>query len=152
MNKKDIFDVSLSFLIFSLVLSGCFSGIRTPRPPEPPVIDQPYDASRGAQLRIINKGSAYIHNLTVIFPENNIAFGDVPAGATTDYRLVSNGVYNYAAYRYFQNGQEITQPVIDWVGENPRAGKLFTYVIQYDPSKPKPEQIQLIEVRNDRGS
>jgi hypothetical protein len=81
----------------------------------------------------------------VVFPEEEIAFGDVPAGATTGYLDVPQGVYAYAAYRLVVDGEQVTQPVIDWVGEEPLEGKAFTYTIDYDPI----QRIQLIEVTID---
>ena len=35
----------------------------------------------------------------------------------------------------------LTQPVIDWVGEEPMAGEAFTYVLQYDRSRPLLQRI-----------
>jgi len=45
------------------------------------------------------------------------------------------------------NGQQVTQPVIDWVGEQPRPGKSFTYVISFDPTNPNMQAIELQEVQ-----
>jgi len=85
--------------------------------------------SDSAQLRITNVGSTPIRNLTVLFPEDQVAFGDVAVGETTAYREVSQGVYSYAAYRIEVDGELVTQPVIDWVGEAPMDGESFTYAL-----------------------
>ena len=74
---------------------------------------------------------------------------DVPAGQTTDYQPAPNGVYNYAAYEFEVNGETQMQPVIDWVGESPRPGQSYTYVIELDASQPAMQQIKLIEVLAD---
>lgn len=101
------------------------------------------------QLRLRNSGTAPITNLRVLFPEQEIAFGDVPPGATTVYKAVPKGVYRYAAYRYDVNGETVTQPVIDWVGESPIEGSSFTYTITYDPAAQPFQRIQLLDVNRD---
>ncbi len=68
---------------------------------------------------------------------------------TTEYRTVPSGVYGYAAYRFDANGVTVTQPVIDWVGEQPMEGQAFTYIIELDPSLPSLQWIQLVEVNPD---
>ncbi len=108
-----------------------------------------FSASQTPRLRITNSGTHSIQNLTVLFPEDRIEFGDVPAGGTTEYKHVPNGVYSYAAYRYEVNGQTITQPVIDWVGEQPMAGDSFTYTINVDSSRPELQRVQLVDVTRD---
>jgi hypothetical protein len=101
-------------------------------------------------LRITNNGSVLIKNLVVLFPQDRIAFGDVPPGTTTDYKQVSNGVFRYAAYQFEVDGQVITEPAIDWIGESPMNGTLFTYTIDFDPNRINTgNRIRLIEVKND---
>jgi len=77
-------------------------------------------------------GSAPIRNLTVLFPEEQVHFGDVAVGATSTYVDVQHGVYRYAAYRLEVDGTLVTQPVIDWVGEEPMEGQSFTYSLAVD--------------------
>jgi hypothetical protein len=98
------------------------------------------------RLRITNSGVQPIENLIVWFPEDQIEFGDIPAGATTESKDVPNGVYRYAAYRLEVEGQMITQPVIDWVGEEPLLADRFTYTLDFDPSRPQMQMVQLLEV------
>jgi hypothetical protein len=101
-------------------------------------------------LRITNNGFVPIKNLVVLFPHDRIEFGDVPAGTTTDYKETSNGVFRYAAYQFEVDGQTVTEPAIDWIGESPMSGILFTYTIDYDPNRTDTGgRIQLIEVKND---
>jgi len=101
------------------------------------------------RLRMTNSGTIAIKNLTVLFPQDQIEFGDIPAGTMTEYRKVPNGVFRYAAYRFEINGQVITQPVIDWVGEEPMAGNAFTYTIDIDFNRPKLQRVLLISVTRD---
>lgn len=120
--------VSLVVLVFVLVLASCGTGAESSR------------------LRITNGGDEPIAGLIVLFPEEGITFGDVAPGETTEYEVVSQGVYRYAAYRFQHGGETVTQPVLDWVGEEPMRGEAFTYVIEYDPTRPQLQQVQLAEV------
>jgi hypothetical protein len=118
-----------------------------------PTVETPQSAPTeetvsGPRLRIQNTGAYDIKGLTVLFPDSRIHFGDVPAGVTTGYMPAPQGVYNYAAYKFLHNGQEITQPVIDWVGESPRPGDSFTYVIDYDPARQNMQLIRLVSVQD----
>ncbi|MHB8114658.1 MAG: hypothetical protein ACYDHA_14545 [Bellilinea sp.] len=115
----------------SITLNGCIKKSATPR------------------LRLINDGTYLITDLKIVFPKDQLEFGDIKAGAITEYKDVPNGVYRYAAYKYQLNGKEITQPVIDWVGETPLEGISFTYTIAYDPNRPQGQAIQLLEVTKD---
>jgi len=128
----------ITFLVFlSLALAGC--GALTAGQPEAA------PTASGPRLRITNNGEHYIKNLTVLFPDQEITFGDVAAGATTEYQPAPDGVYNYGAYRYEVDGETVTQPVIDWVGETPKQGS-FTYVIEYSPDMPLMQRITLVDV------
>ncbi len=122
-----------SILILSVTLSGC-----TPT------------SAGTSRLRVINKSSYPVVNLVVWFPEDKISFGDIPAGTTTEYLAVPNGVYRYAAYKFDIDGEAITQPVIDFVGEEPLVGNLFTFTIDFDPNRASTNDwVQLVDVRTD---
>ena len=99
-----------------------------------------------AHLRISNSGKMDIKNLTVLFPEDQIKFGEIYAGSTTEYLNVPSGVYGYAAYQFEFDGQLITQSVTDWVGEVPLAGINFTYTIDFNSNRPQWGMVKLIEV------
>ena len=106
------------------------------------------------QLRITNSGDTDITGLVVIFPAgygwdagtSRIEFGDIPAGQTSEYQNVPSGVYRYAAYDYVLDGVKVGQPVTDWVGEEPMAGKKITYQIALDLNKVVGNQVSLIMV------
>lgn len=102
-----------------------------------------------ASLRIYNAGSAPLTGLRVGFPDAEVSFGDVPAGATTGYRVVSGGVYRYAAYRFVHEGDTIGQPVEDWFGEVPMRGERFTYTLALNPASGSPPTIDLLGVAKD---
>lgn len=122
----------LSAILFtlSIILTGCTS-------PSAP------------RLRITNNGTAAIKNLTVLFPQDQVQFGDIPVDATTEYQDVPNGVYRYASYRLEVHGQPITVPVIDWVGEEPMEGSAFTYTLAVDPDRSLLGIVRLIDVTQD---
>ncbi len=86
-------------MIISTLLGACGDS--------PPQIPQP---------RIINSGAMPIEDFSVLFPEDEISFGNIPANSTTEYFKVPNGVYGYAAYRHKVDGEFFIQPIEDWVG------------------------------------
>lgn len=107
-------------------------------------------SSRTPQLRITNIGPASANALTVLFAQNAVPFGDVAVGTTTGYKDVNAGVFRYAAYRFEIDGQIVTQPVIDWVGEQPMEGDAFTYAIEVDPRRPRTQIVRLISVTREQ--
>lgn len=123
--------VCLLLLALSVVgVSGC-------TPSAPPI----------QQLRITNNGKQTVENISILFPEDEINFGSILPGVTTEYQNVPNGVYGYAAYRFEISGEPIIQSVTDWVGEVPLKGDTFTYVINFSSSRSQWEMVKLIEVK-----
>jgi hypothetical protein len=126
-------------LVLNLTLSGCAS--QSASSTQSPVVQQ---------LRIINNGPYAVDNLVVRFPGVNVAFGDVPAETTTEYKNVPNGVFRYAAYDFEVDGKVMSQAVIDWMGETPMDGNSFTYIINFDPDRfGTNDSVQLVEVKTD---
>jgi hypothetical protein len=155
MRRRSVTFASLLFLL--LVVGSCTDGedrssdTLSPSAGTLPATTSPPTASVPTpQLRIANEGQEDIHGLSVIFPESEVVeFGDVPAGTVTEYRHVPGGVYEYAAYEYLSGAGREIQPVIDWVGEDPMAGKRFTYRVQFEPREPT--QLNLLGVVVDEG-
>lgn len=137
----------LFLLLVGWAVAGCVPGpAATDAPPAAPTsASEQFDTA----LRIHNSGDQDITNLTVIFPNERIVFGDVVAGETTEYKEAVVGVYNYGAYEYEVDGQIVSQPVIDWVGESPKTGALFTYEIRYNPGQPQMLAIELVQVTSE---
>ena len=109
------------------------------------------------RLRIANQSASTIYNLRVRFPDETVEFGDVLPGVTTDYQVVSRGVYRYAGYQIELNGQNYDQVPYDFLGETPMSGNAFTYILVFDPvrktdpvQKTGIEVIQLIDVKEDQ--
>jgi hypothetical protein len=128
-----------------VVVVLCLYGCDEARLPSP----SPSPAPPGASLRIVNAGPGPVRDLTVLFPDSQTSFGDVAVGAATPYRTVARGVFRYAAYRLEIDGEIVTQPVIDWVGEMPMEGRAFTYTIDVDFRRPRLQTIQLLTVTRD---
>jgi hypothetical protein len=105
--------------------------------------------AQAPRLRIKNQGQVTVKNLSVLFPEEEVGFGDVPAGVTTQYKEVPRGVYHYSAFRLELNGKMITQVVEDWVGEEPMGEGAYTYAIDVDPSRGERQIVRLINVSKD---
>ena len=106
------------------------------------------DGASAARLRVTNSGAA-VEDLVVVFPSDEIDFGDVAAGATTEYRDVPHGVFRQAAFRTTVDGRERTQNVKCWVGEKPLAGAAFTYVIDVDASRTEQAVVRVESVTRD---
>jgi hypothetical protein len=124
----------LTVLLLSSIAAGC-TPFRFGRP----------------QLRIANTSRFALDRLVVIFPNERIVFGPIPAGVTTAYQPAEHGVYGYAAYEGVADGRVFQQPVIDWVGEQPLAGARFTYALSVDPQRDAWSIVQA-EVRTDEHS
>jgi hypothetical protein len=145
MKHRGIFGLIL-VAVFALALAAC-QAAATPAPTQ--TAEATPGSAGASRLRITNAGSTPIKNLTLLFPDEEIFFGDVAAGATTAYVDVKNGVYGYAAYRYELDGSEVTQPVIDWVGEEGKQG-WFTYTIDFDPARAAMQRIMQQSVTQDQ--
>jgi hypothetical protein len=102
------------------------------------------------QLRIVNTSGTRFSQLSALFPQDQVSFGDVGPGATTDYRSTSGGVYRYAAWQYQRGGAQVVEPVIDWVGESPMEGRAFTYTINVRTFEDGIARIVLTNVTRDR--
>jgi hypothetical protein len=156
MNHSKLLQQAIGVMLAMVFLVGCGSPAVTPVSEAPPATSTPEPlaatpmaAPQTPRLRITNAGTMAVEDLTVLFPEDEIKFGDIPPGTTTDYQDVPNGVYGYAAYRFEIDGKGILQPVTDWVGEEPWGGKAFTYTIGFDSNRPQGMMVQLIEVTID---
>lgn len=102
-------------------------------PPRPTTSSTSFTPVR---LRITNTSATPLDQLIVMFPNEQIDFGAIPAGATTDFQPVQGGVYSYAAYRATINRQPLTQGGSDWLGEQPLVGTRFTYVLSINLQQP----------------
>lgn len=102
-----------------------------------------------ACLRVTNSSEQAVQRWWVLFPNESIDFGNVPSGATTEYKEVRSGVYRYAAFQLELEGQFVEQPVIDWLGESPLPGRSFTYELALVPHEGR-QIVAIVEVTTDR--
>ena len=111
---------------------GC--NVDPPIPPNLPPPPKPAGAPH-SRLRVRNVGSLAIRELVIMFPYEDVRFGDVGNGTTTRYLDVPRGVYSLAAIRHSwgPQGRPITQGVTDWLGERPLPVGDFTYELRAEP-------------------
>ena len=95
----------------------------------PPVSQSSSSVSR---IRVVNDSAEAVRDLHLLFPEDEVAVGDVAAGSASGYVEVPHGVYNYSAFRFLRGGESVVQPVIDFVGETPLPIDDYTYVLGVD--------------------
>jgi hypothetical protein len=111
----------------------------------PPVSETGSSVSR---IRVVNESSEELRDLELLFPQEEVAVGDVAAGAASDYVEVPQGVYNYSAFRFLRDGKSVVQPVIDFVGESPLPIDDYTYLIGVDSERR--DQLELLTVFRSR--
>ena len=135
-------------MMVALALGACVGVEGTAGPPP--------GAPEPQRLRVGNLSDQPIEGLVVLFPgaawdgpAARVEIGDVPSGELSDYVEVPGGVYRYAAYEYVLDGERLTQPVTDWVGESPMAGRAFTYELSFDPDGQYGQHITLVAVTVD---
>lgn len=90
-------------------------------PTEEPVIEMP-------QIRLWNRSERDMENITVIFPEQEEDYADIPAGHTSDYRAVEPA-YRYAYIHLTSAGEAYVWQPIDYVGETPLEPGYYTYAL-----------------------
>jgi hypothetical protein len=140
-NRFPFIVMSILFVL-GILLASC-----APQAAQPTSTSEPQ--SGGPRLRVINAGALPIEDLVILFPDERINFGDLAPGETSEYQPVQNGVYGYAAYELTHNGETVMQPVLDWMGASPLSGSQFTYVIDFDPTRPQMQQVMASEVISD---
>lgn len=84
------------------------------------------------RLQIVNSGDADISELAVLFPNERVRVGGVPAYSTAGFVPVAKGVYAFAAFEFAVAGQPVQQPVLDWTNEKPLDGADFQYVVSLE--------------------
>jgi hypothetical protein len=102
-----------------------------------------------AELRIYNDGSVVLQQFTVLFPKDEVTFGEVGANARSSYLRVPHGIGRDASFRFVLNGVPVKQFVADFVGWKPLSGKAFTYHVRIEPGRSQPF-LHVIEVVRDK--
>ena len=100
--------------VLLLVLPGCDSPL--------------WPGGGDVRIRIANLSSFPFERVHVVFPENRVSYGVIPAYGLSDYHDLSTA-YRYAYIDVQIAGEELIIQPIDYVGENTlRAGK-YTYAL-----------------------
>jgi hypothetical protein len=88
----------------------------------------PFGPDGDVEIRIANLSSFAFERVDVVFPEDEVSYGAIPAHGTSSYRGVSEA-YRYAYIEVQISGEELVLQPIDYVGENTlRPGK-YTYLL-----------------------
>jgi hypothetical protein len=93
---------------------------------------------------VVNGSTTDLKGLVLWFPVDEVLIGDLAAGATSGYVKVPKGVYSYSAFRHTRDGEEIVQPVIDFVGERPLPLDDYTYLLDVDPDSEYPIELRSV--------
>lgn len=80
------------------------------------------------EIRIQNASSFPFQRVDVVFPEDQVSYGSIPANSTSDYRGVSRA-YRYAYIEVEIAGEELRIQPIDYVGESLLDSGRYTYVL-----------------------
>jgi hypothetical protein len=90
--------------------------------------DNPFAASGDIEIRISNESSVAFDDVDVVFPEDSVDYGLVPAHGRSAYRGVSVA-YRYALIIVKVGGQERRLQPIDYVGETELRPGRYTYLL-----------------------
>lgn len=101
----------LAMLSLSMSLCACASDVR---------------------IRVANRSDVPMTTVIVQFPSQSETYGDIPAGASTEYRAVTEA-YRYAYVEAtVEDKRAIIQP-IDFIGETLLSSGNYTYALTYQP-------------------
>ena len=96
-----------------LVFAGC------PAPTEPP---------GGVNIRVANESSFPFSDVDVVFPQDSVDYGTVPAHGASEYRRVTQA-YSYALIIVQVGGEELRLQPVDYVGETALTAGRYTYAL-----------------------
>lgn len=113
-----------------------------------PSVSEP--SSAASRIRVVNDSANELRDLHLLFPQEEVAIGDVAPGSASGYVEVPQGVYNYSAFRFLRGGESVVQPVIDFVGETPLPVDDYTYLLGVDEDRG--DQLELLTVFRSRPS
>lgn len=85
----------------------------------------------GLQIRVANASAFTMEQVTIGFPSQEVQYGTLAAGATSEYRDVEQA-YRYAAVTVMVEDERLVMQPIDFVGESLLAPGRYTYVLDVD--------------------
>jgi hypothetical protein len=80
------------------------------------------------EVRIANLSSFAFERVDVVFPEDEVSYGAIPANGLSTYRGVEKA-YRYAYIEVQMAGEELRIQPIDYVGENLLGSGKYTYAL-----------------------
>ena len=104
--------------LFSLVLALAVPGCDNPLLP----------GGGDVRIRIANLTPFPFERVDVVFPEDEVSYGAIPAHGLSDYHDVSEA-YRYAYIEVQIAGEELVIQPIDYVGENTLGPGKYTYAL-----------------------
>jgi hypothetical protein len=84
------------------------------------------------RIRIQNAGALDFTRTLVVYPEQQVQYGLVRAGTSTEYRELSKA-YRYAYIEVEAGGRRYVLQPIDYVGERLLGSGSYTYRVTVDP-------------------
>src|SRR5262245_2445761 len=90
--------------------------------------DNPFDSSGDVEVRVANLSAFAFADVDVVFPEDSVDYGAVPASGISEYRDVSKA-YRYALIIVQVGGEELRLQPIDYVGETELRPGRYTYLL-----------------------
>lgn len=90
--------------------------------------DSPFGPEGDVEIRIANNSSFAFQRVDVVFPEDEVSYGAVPAHGATSYHSVETA-YRYAYIEVQVDGEELIIQPIDYVGETPLEPGRYTYAL-----------------------
>ena len=105
-------------------------------------------------VRVSNQGPDDLAGYTMEFPDQEVHFGSIPAGARSQYtRLYTAGLHQLVKVEYAADGKAVSEgEPPGGVGQptgNSEAAGAYTYVVGYDHSAPMGEQVEQLDVAID---
>jgi hypothetical protein len=113
------------------------------------------DSGPGAVwVRVSNQGPDDLAGYTMVFPDQAIYFGSIPAGAMSQYtRLYTGGPHQLVKVQYAADGKTVSEGEppgeVEQPTGNSEAAGAYTYVVGYDRSAPVGEQVEPLDVTVD---
>jgi hypothetical protein len=110
--------------------------------------------SEAVWVRVSNQGPDDLAGYTMVFPDQAVYFGSIPAGAMSQYtRLYTAALQQLVKVGYTADGKAVSEgeppgEVGQPTGNSAAAGA-YTYLVGYDRSAPIGEQVELFDVTVD---
>jgi hypothetical protein len=86
----------------------------------------------GPEIRVENASQSDFSSVRVVFPSEDVSYGALPAGATSEYESVAEA-YRYAYVEVMIGERRVVLQPIDYVGETLLGPGRYTYALDVMP-------------------